>query len=396
MDAHRADDSRQERRRGYGKWLARAVLLTGLIVSAFAAFNLYADTYGIRWTYYSMILGGEDPAVVRTGMELNQHLYKPAYILAHPGRFDSFLFGSSRAGVIDVASIPGGRYYNMNYAAGLPAEHLEILKVLLARGVPVRNVVVALDEFSFQIRPSEHRKELLRIPHPLVTGESWLTLFGRYFLRVPEGFEVTGAARKLRGKSRVHPFEMDNRGMMRIWGAFEAAVEKDPEAYRRSPVFREELPSYGGLHIPETVAALAEMADLAQRHRFRLILFVNPIHWRVYLKSAAGLQAFKRDLAKVHPFYDFSGLGPVTTDNRNYYETSHYRYGVGKRIVERIFREDPAGSPDDFGRYVTADNVEGILARERQKTARFLAAHPDARASAVQPQEQDPQRLPAP
>ena len=66
---------------------------------------------------------------------------------------------------------------------------------------------------------------------------------------------------------------------------------------------------------------------------------MNPIHWRVYLKSAAGLQAFKRDLAKVHPFYDFSGLGPVTTDNRNYYETSHYRYGVGKRIVERIFRE---------------------------------------------------------
>jgi len=377
------------------RWIFLSVGLAVLVVGLFAAFNLYTDTYGIRWTYCGLILRGEDPAMVRTGMELNQHLYKPAYILAHPGRFDSLLFGSSRAGAIDVASIPGGRYYNMNYAAGLPAEHLEILKVLLANGVRVRNVAVALDEFSFRIRPEDHRKELLRIPHPLVTGESWLRIFGRYFLRVPEGFEVTGAGRKLRGKTRIHPFEMDNRGMMRIWGSFEEQVEKDPDAYRRSPVFREESPSYPGLYIPETIAVLREMSDLSRKYNFRLILFINPIHWRVYLKNADALQAFKRELVKVSPFYDFSGLNAVTTDNLNYYETSHYRYGIGERIVDRIFREDPAGRPGDFGRYVTANNLEEVLVRERDETARFLASHPEVRASAVQPQKDNPQGLEA-
>jgi hypothetical protein len=129
------------------------------------------------------------------------------------------------------------------------------------------------------------------------------------------------------------------------------------------------------------------MADLAKRHQFRLILFINPVHWSVYLKNASALDAFKQELARVHPFYDFSGINAVTTDNLNYYETSHYRYRVGKRIVERIFREDAAGRPGDFGRYVTAENVEKVLAGERAETARFLAAHPELRPSAVQSQK---------
>jgi len=387
MDIHPEKEPAAARGWGYGKWLAVAGLLTGLVLLAFAAFNLYTDTYGIRWTYCSLILRGEDPAVVRTGMELNQHLYKPAYVLAHPGRFDSFLFGSSRAGVIDVAKIPGGRSYNMNYAEGIPPEHLDILKVFLAKGIPVRTVVVALDEFSFRLRRSDHRNQLLRIPHPLVTGESWPTLFARYFLRVPEGFEVTNAGRKLRGKESLHPFEMDNRGDMLIWGASEAQIQKDPEGHRRSAVFREDPPAYAGVYIPETIAVLREMADLAKRHHFRLILFINPIHWRIYLKNADALLAFKRELAKVAPFYDFSGLGAVTEDNLNYYEMSHYRYAVGDRIIRRIFREDAAGSAEGFGRYVTADNVGEVLAREREATERFVAAHPEWRVSAIQPQK---------
>ncbi|PKN34710.1 MAG: hypothetical protein CVU61_06585 [Deltaproteobacteria bacterium HGW-Deltaproteobacteria-19] len=378
------------------RWIFGSVGLAILVVALFAAFNLYADTYGIRWTYTGLILRGEDPAVVRTGMELNQHLYKPAYVLAHPGRFDSFLFGSSRAGLIDVRRITAGNFYNMNYAAGLPAEHLDILKVFLAKGIPVRNVVVALDEFSFQIRPDDHKDQLLRIPHPLVTGDSTLTLFGRYFLRVPEGFEVTDTVRKIIGKKGARAFEMDNRGTISSWRARDEQIGRDPEGYRRSPVFQEDSPPYAGVYIPETIAVLREMADLSRKYKFRLILFVNPIHWRVYLNHADTLRAFKRELVKVVPFYDFSGLNPVTTDNLNYYETSHYRYGIGDRIVERIFQEGAARTEGQFGRYVTADNVEEILARERDETARFPASHPEAQGSAVQPQKQDPQRPEAP
>jgi len=160
-------------------------------------------------------------------------------------------------------------------------------------------------------------------------------------------------------------------------------------------VFREESPSYAGLYIPETIAVLREMSDLSRKYNFRLILFINPVHWRVFLKNADALQTFKRELVKVSPFYDFSGINAVTADNLNYYETSHYRYGIGKRIVDRIFREDPAGRPGDFGLYVTADNVEEVLAREQEETARFPASHPEARVSAVQSQKDNPQGLEA-
>ena len=62
---------------------------------------------------------------IRTnGVELNKNYIKTRYILKHPDRFDSFLFGSSRVGAIHTDKIPGLRTYNMTYSAGLPSEHL--------------------------------------------------------------------------------------------------------------------------------------------------------------------------------------------------------------------------------------------------------------------------------
>ena len=59
------------------------------------------------------------------GVEPNSNYIKMQYILHNPDKFDSFLFGSSRTGFVDVENIPDGKWYNMSYSEGLPAEHLE-------------------------------------------------------------------------------------------------------------------------------------------------------------------------------------------------------------------------------------------------------------------------------
>ena len=48
------------------------------------------------------------------------------YILANPGKFNSFLFESSRVGAIHTDKINGEKCYNMTLSTGLPGWHLVI------------------------------------------------------------------------------------------------------------------------------------------------------------------------------------------------------------------------------------------------------------------------------
>ena len=76
------------------------------------------------------------------GVEPNSKYIKMQDILHNPDKFDSFLFGSSRTGFVDVENIPDGKWYNMSYSEGLPAEHLENLQEMIANGIIPKNVMI--------------------------------------------------------------------------------------------------------------------------------------------------------------------------------------------------------------------------------------------------------------
>src|SRR5690242_10358530 len=82
-------------------------------------FNLIIDPYGIFRSDYS-----------RQRIEPNGHFIKMRYVLNHPEKFDSFIFGNSRANNIDNTHIPGGQWYNMYYSLGFPKEHLADLQLM--------------------------------------------------------------------------------------------------------------------------------------------------------------------------------------------------------------------------------------------------------------------------
>lgn len=87
-------------------------------------------------------------------------------------------------------------------------------------------------------------------------------------------------------------------------------------------------------------------------------MFVNPIHLLTYRATNLDeFDEFKRKLADITSYYDFSGVNDITTNNYYYYETSHYRPMVGDMIIHRIFNE-PKDSSSTFGHWVTKDNVD--------------------------------------
>ena len=131
-----------------------------------------------------------------------------------------------------------------------------------------------------------------------------------------------------------------------------------------------------GNHLKEAIEDLREIVRLAEAHQVRLVLFINPLHKNVFLESGVDFDRYKRDLSHLSGFYDFSGLNSDTTDNLNYYETSHYRPKVGDLVIARIFNQRNINVPGDFGQWVTAENIDLHLETLRQQVARGAKPYP--------------------
>ena len=124
--------------------------------------------------------------------------------------------------------------------------------------------------------------------------------------------------------------------------------------------------------IQETIGELAELIRLSEQHSFTVTLFINPIHHFTYLHHNLPLfMQFKKALAELTDYYDFSGLNSITTDNNQYFETSHYGPYVGDLIIARVF-DTGEPVPEDFGHLVTGENFSShseMLRRQLREAA---------------------------
>lgn len=340
-----------------------------VLVGAVVFINVMVDAYGILRTDFSRLFQAPD---------LNYSKIK--YLLENKKKYDSFIFGSSRVAVIDVKKIFNGRYYNMTYAEGVPEEHLENIRFLLKNGVSIKNLMIGLDDFSYLIDPQRHRSDLSLQPHPAVTGKKLHIFYAEYF------FKLRGFVPQLRAyiqhnyTKRNSPEEtlliFDVRETGQI--AFPAAdrdFERNVETYVRDKRFSKPT-HYEGDNIANTLVAMKEIVSLAKKNDINLIVFINPVHTTTYLDTNLKQFAFfKKELAAITDYYDFSGLNSITTNNYYYYETSHYRPLVGDMMLRTMLGAPNVVVPRDFGFHSTRTNIDEHLksqCREIQKIRKKL------------------------
>jgi hypothetical protein len=356
----------------YSKWIKITVLYTALLFAFIVVPNIFFDTFGVYSSLFDLNKGKKiNYSMSASG--INQRIYNTELILRNPDRFDSFLFGSSRIGVIDPGKITTGHFYNMSYPQGIVAEHLSIIKTFLKKGIKIKNVIIGMDEFSFKSRISEHENQLLYIMHPDVSGKSRSNLFFRYFFRLPRPFEISFWFKFLfKNNGEFKPLFNDT-GLNVSWLATEkkiAATGKYSflnEDFAYSPfIFDQQLAN-------EVFAQIDEMKLLAKKNNFSLIIFFNPIYAQRYANYAAGFLSIKKDLAEHTDFYDFSGFNSITTDDFNYYEDHHYRYLIGDMIIQRISGNGNIKVPDDFGVLVTKNNVYTYINKQKMEMGKYLA-----------------------
>lgn len=235
----------------------------------------------------------------------------------------------------------------MTYGLGVPYEWLQDMRLLLSHGLELRQVMIGLDDVSFCIDPRDNEKDI------------WHKSYQQYDWRLYLSLLLTRPGIYSEDEKWT-TYDIYNTGRT-FHERTEKEIAADPHKHINDKKFLRSSRKVGN-RLDETIKDMQDIKDLADQYGIELVVFINPTHRTTYLDlDLDEFNEFKRRLANITGYYDFSGINAVTTDNYNYYDTAHYRPFVGDMMIDRMFGAEEYPSIRGFGVWVTKDDVEAHI-----------------------------------
>lgn len=287
----------------------------------------------------------------------NERFLKINHILENNNKYDSFIFGSSRVGKINMNQIKGASFYNMTYAAGYPTEHLAIIKLFLENGIKIKNLWIGLDDFSYTLSDEKPYQWTLSRPHwkmKLKDNDNIIRFYFYYLLKIISLKDIEAKFNQLIDKSMNFTlYDIYNTGMPKddeknLW------IENHKEEHNLNKSFLEPFVLAKGNYLDISLNNLKKIKQICDDNNITLTIFINPLHKVTYLNNDfEQFLKFKDALSSIADYYDFAYLNDITSNNYYYFETSHYRSIVGDMIIKSILSND-----NSFGKFITKDNFQ--------------------------------------
>jgi hypothetical protein len=279
----------------------------------------------------------------------NKNVIKVDYILKNKTKFDSFIFGSSRVFSINPLKIKNGKYFNMTHAEQIPKEHLLIIKLFIKSGIKIKNILIALDEFSYQVSFKKHQSQGLTKSHYLATGESFIKYCRELYLRFPLRSDRDHIKHKL---FNGITFKYDVREQYKYYEMLQKSLLRKnymKKEHMNSDVFNKPT-FYNGNTLKETIKDIQEIKNICKNNDINCTFLINPIHQKTYeYTNKKLLNQFRKELSNITPYYDFSYPSFISKDNSYWIETSHYLMYVGDMMIDTIYNNKKT---DGFGKYI--------------------------------------------
>lgn len=320
----------------YKKFILRFIVLVCIFLGIIMFINYKIDCYGIFTSDYNKV-----------GQETNNNFIKTKYIIENPEKFDSFIFGSSRVEYIPVENLQCGKFYNMTYVQGIPSEWLDTIKAFKENNVNMKNIIIAIDDFSATIFPEEHKNSPNLLSYSDIKNNI-SNIIKYYLLKNP--FDERSKTILKNGRASNVNIEGTGRVVRIDDESFYSSDEHlNKEMFERPTI----LGNYENNRIDEVIREIQEIKKLCDDNNIELTVIFNPLHITTYEnQNKEKLSEFKSRLAEIIDYWDFNNINEVTTNNYYWYETSHYREIVGAMILKTIYGNEYNGEidiPDDFG-----------------------------------------------
>lgn len=315
------------------------------------AVNYVVDPFGVfgNMTWYSF------------SETLNPRVAKTAYLEEHWQEYDSYLVGCSSTSSYPVEALNeylDASFYNtISYGADMKDAE-ETVRWLL-ENCTVRNIVLNV-YVDNGVTYDEGQDQLTMKLHEAVSGESALSFYGGYLLADPN-YAFDKLKDKAADTELSQPFDVFDEET----GAYDKRA-RDVENigdldryYEAYPVFTD-YPIYPAAmgEIESTMESVAAIRDMCEVAGVNLYVVCAPVYGE-YLNTFTDedLAAFYTALAEVTDYWDFT-YSSVSWEPRYFYDSTHFRNAVGDMALARMFGDDSVYVPEDFGAYVTTENVE--------------------------------------
>jgi hypothetical protein len=266
-------------------------------------------------------------------------------------RYDSFIFGNSRS--LAFRCSDWVKYLDaarpLHFAA--PNESLYGIytkfKYLAAHDMPIRNSLILLDPSLLAI--TWNGSGLLFLKHPRLSGGSLadfhLTFFRAFmdqsFFLGYLCYKATGTIPKPFSSKFAEGQYTDPVTGDKIMVAWEKSLAENSERYytNRKGIFYSRNETKKSYH-----PAVIKNVQLQYLKEIRQILAVNGTNYKIIINPNYDQKYLDQaDLAKLQEIfgadhvYDYSGINDITRDFHNYYEASHYRPHIARRIMAEVY-----------------------------------------------------------
>lgn len=320
------------------------------------------------------------------GIESNKSFIKTEYIKRNHENIDSLVFGSSRAGFVDISYLnekTGCKFYDMASSECLVSEQVTELRELIKSGFIPKQVLVMVDDISCFVDPALHENMLYRVSYP-AGGLIDKTEFYLKYCDLITNFESIKVIKEDKEKKALEAQKgVDNSfdastGLTYLDRFYNTGTERldkisqfDPNEEQYQKGYWVDYYSY---RVNEALKDMADMKALCDSNGIKLTVVTNPLYHLTYeMDLEAGYIDYLRGLAEITDYYNFSSFSDVTEDYKYYYETSHFTPQVTRMMVDSMtMTSEVYGEGDDvfslselnskgFGVHVDDKNVDDVI-----------------------------------
>jgi peptidoglycan/xylan/chitin deacetylase (PgdA/CDA1 family) len=341
------------------QWLAVFSATIIFIILGIMAFNALVDPFGafgdpiFNWYSYNATN--------------NPRVAKVAYVGRNHERFDSYVLGASGSSAFSVERLNtylDARFFNLFYT-GADMLHLEQTARYLINNYEVRNLVIGMSITNGINFDREGMDAMRQNLHVNAAGGSRLRFYGQYLWMNPKY-----SVEKIRAYFNSNSIFPDARNWYDMTtGQFNkraraatriSCLETYAATYPQFAAFPHQATQM--TVIDATINSLAAIREMTDEAGINLIVIFNP-HWYRHFAwfNEPDVTEFFTRMAEVTPFWDFA-MSSVSFDPRFFYDPTHFREAAGNMILARIFNDENVFVPDDFGVFVTTENVQAHAA----------------------------------
>ncbi|MBL0687422.1 MAG: hypothetical protein JJV94_06330 [Sulfurospirillum sp.] len=312
--------------------------------------------------------------ILKHQFQMNERFMKIEYLEKHNKEFNGYMFGSSRIGTTPPSVIekyiPNSKIYNFSISGANLYDYITHLRYFIEHKYPIETIYLQLDidnMNSFGRSSSDYLRKL----HPYTLNQS-LNLYYMSYLNGLFPLNIKGKILKNINYTDRTDYFLDIG--ISTKPDKEKAIKDDYKKFQQGvSSFNKKVSrtvKYGRAN--QNLEALKNIKKLCENNNIKLYLFTTPHNKNMMdMFKIDEYLRYLEDLSSIVDFYDFSGYNTITMDNYNYYEWSHYRPLVGTVIAGRIFNDPSIKVPDDFGVFITQDNIEKHLKNLRKQIKNY-------------------------